>query len=227
MRRKEVRKRNEVMIELRKQRVSLEVRGRYVRHKCSKSRVCCLRRETLKSPWVCGSGCFGEKRECLQKMLPRGEVARCRSGIRHRSRHSQFWGWRKVVPVCGVLNPSNSHSAGIHTAAIEEQTVRRLYWTKLFSQKECLTAFPNYCCPERWFGRNRISHPDWVKLCVDPNGRIKLRAKQKCEIPFATGLMNCVCLWFGRPVFNPRSSYTKDLQKWYLMLPCLTLSIIK
>ena len=26
---------------------------------------------------------------------------------------------------------------------------------------------------------NRISHPDWVKLCVDPNGRIKLRAKQK------------------------------------------------
>ena len=28
----------------------------------------------------------------------------------------------------------------------------------------------------------RISHPDWVKLCVDPNGRIKLRAKQKYEI---------------------------------------------
>ena len=33
---------------------------------------------------------------------------------------------------------------------------------------------------------NRISHPDWVKLCVDPNGRIKLRAKQKYEIPSAT-----------------------------------------
>ena len=29
---------------------------------------------------------FVEKRECLQKMLPRGEVvARCRSGIRHRN----------------------------------------------------------------------------------------------------------------------------------------------
>ena len=78
--------------------------------KYSKSRVCCLRRETLKSPRVCGSGCFGEKRECLQKMLPRGEVARRQSGIRHRSRHSQFWGWRKVVPVCGVLNLSNSYS---------------------------------------------------------------------------------------------------------------------
>ena len=30
----------------------------------------------------------------------------------HRSRHSQFWGWRKVVPVCGVLNLSNSYSTG-------------------------------------------------------------------------------------------------------------------
>ena len=78
----------------------------------SKSRVCCLRRETLKSPWVCGSGCFGEKRECLLKMLPRDEVARCRSGILHRCRHSQIWGWRKVVPVCGVLNLSNSYSTG-------------------------------------------------------------------------------------------------------------------
>ena len=26
--------------------------------------------------------------------------------------------------------------------------MRRLHWTKLFSQRECLTAFPNYCCPE-------------------------------------------------------------------------------
>ena len=36
---------------------------------------------------------------------------------------------------------------------------------------------------------NRISHPDWVKLCVDPNGRIKLRTKQKCEILSATNLI--------------------------------------
>ena len=62
----------------------------------------------------CGSGCFGEKRGCFQKMLPRGEVvAWCQSGIRHRNRHSQFWGWNKVVPVCGVLNLSKSYSTGI------------------------------------------------------------------------------------------------------------------
>ena len=32
--------------------------------------------------------------------------------------------------------------------------------------------------------------------------------------------------WSGRPVFNPRSSYQR-LKKWYLMLTCLTLSIIR
>ena len=55
----------------------------------------------------------GERHKCLQKMLPRGEVTRCLSRIRHRNRHSQFWGWNKVVPVCGVLNLSNSYSTGI------------------------------------------------------------------------------------------------------------------
>ena len=36
---------------------------------------------------------FRGEAECFQKMLPRGEVvARCRSGIRHRNRHSQFLG---------------------------------------------------------------------------------------------------------------------------------------
>ena len=40
----------------------------------------------LKSPLVCVSDCFGEKRECLQKMLSRGEVvARCWSRIWHYS----------------------------------------------------------------------------------------------------------------------------------------------
>ena len=33
---------------------------------------------------------------------------------------------------------------------------------------------------------NRISYPDWAKLCVDPNSQIKLRAKQKYEILSAT-----------------------------------------
>ncbi len=41
-------------------------------------------------------------------------------------------------------------------------------------------------------GLNRISHPDWVKICVDPNGHINLRAKQKYEILSATICSNCV-----------------------------------
>ena len=53
-------------------------------------------------------------------------------------------------------------------------------------EEKCLAAFPNLCCSERWSGMNRISHPDWVKICVDPNGQIKLRAKQKYEIFSAT-----------------------------------------
>ena len=53
-------------------------------------------------------------------------------------------------------------------------------------KRRCLADFPSLCCPERWSGMNGISHPDWVKLCVDPNGRIKLRAKQKYEILSAT-----------------------------------------
>ena len=43
-------------------------------------------------------------------------------------------------------------------------------------------GFPNFCYPERWSRLNRRSHPDWVKSYVDPNGRIKLRTKQKYEI---------------------------------------------
>ena len=31
----------------------------------------------------------------------------------------------------------------------------------------------------------------------------------------------------GRPGFNPRTSHIKDLKKWYLMPPRLTLSIIR
>ena len=33
--------------------------------------------------------------------------------------------------------------------------------------------------------------------------------------------------WSRRSGFNPRSSHTKDLKKWYLMPPCLTHSIIR
>ena len=48
-------------------------------------------------------------------------------------------------------------------------------------------GFSNLCCPEKWSGLNRISPPDCVKICVDPNGQIKLRAKQKYEILSTTG----------------------------------------
>ncbi len=43
---------------------------------------------------------------------------------------------------------------------------------------------------------NSICHPDWVKLCVDPNGRIKLRAKQKYEILSATYIYRYVSVHF-------------------------------
>ena len=52
-------------------------------------------------PWL-----FGER------MLPRDEVAECLSGNLHRSQHSQSWRCLKVVPVCGVLNSSNSYLTG-------------------------------------------------------------------------------------------------------------------
>ena len=35
-------------------------------------------------------------------------------------------------------------------------------------------------------GLNRISHPHWVKICVDPNGQINLRVKQKYEVLSST-----------------------------------------
>ena len=128
---------------------------------CSESHVCRWRKKNFGVTVSLCFWLFRGKAECLQKMLPRGEVvARCRSGIRNRNRHSQFWGWNKVVPVCGVLNLSNSYptgipwskTQGIHkldrfphcvhaataAAAIEEQPVRRLHWMELFSQKGCV-----------------------------------------------------------------------------------------
>ena len=63
------------------------------------------------------------------------------------------------------------------TSVLNEEVLRK---------RKCLAVSPNLCCPEICFGMNRKSHPDWVKICVDPNGRIKLRAKQKYEILSAT-----------------------------------------
>ena len=125
----------------------------------------------LKSPSVCGSGCFEEKRECLQKMLPSEEVARCRSKILHRSSHASLM---VVWYFCCYWRAESK------TPVLNEGVLRK---------RKCLADFPSLCCPERWSRLNRISHSDWVKLCVDPNGRIKLRAKRKCEIISATLLI--------------------------------------
>ena len=37
---------------------------------------------------------------------------------------------------------------------------------------------PIWCCLEKWSGLNRISHPDWVKICVDPSGQINAPNKK-------------------------------------------------
>ena len=44
---------------------------------------------------------------------------------------------------------------------------------------------------------------------------------------WAIGIMVSVHQWSRRAGFNPRLSHTKDSKIWYLMLPCLTLSIIR
>ena len=60
---------------------------------------------------MCGPGCC-RREACLKKILPRDEVAGCLSGIVHRCRHSKSWRRLEGVPVCGVLNSSNSYSTG-------------------------------------------------------------------------------------------------------------------
>ena len=96
----------------------------------------------------------------------------------------------------------------IDAADIEEQPVRRLHWTELFCQREFLTDFPNYCCPERWFGMNRISHPDWVKLWVELN----YAPNQNTKIPSAT-----VSCYFYRKEKNNELVDTDGFQSSSLM----------
>ena len=75
-------------------------------------------------------------------------------------------------------------------AAIQEQTVKRLFLLKISEEESVSRAFFNFwCCLERWFGLNRTSHPDWVKMFGDSNGQIRLRAKQKYEVLSATNVL--------------------------------------
>ena len=61
----------------------------------------------------------------------------------------------------------------VDAAAIEERIVRRLSFLKSSEKEKVFVELsPIWCCSEKWSGLNRISHPDWVKICVDPNGQI-------------------------------------------------------
>ena len=55
---------------------------------------------------------WGEKCECLQKMLPRDEVAGCLSVLCIAVDIAKVRGENEGVPVCGGLNSSNSYSTG-------------------------------------------------------------------------------------------------------------------
>ena len=73
--------------------------------------------------------------------------------------------------------------------AIQEQTIRRPFLFSISEEERVSRAFFNFwCCKERWFGMNRTSQPDWVKIFGDPNGQIKLRAKQKYKFLSATSI---------------------------------------
>ena len=141
---------------------------RYVAISVAKVVFAGRRQERCSHPWVCGSGCFGEKRECLQKMLPWDEVDGRRSGILHLSRHSQYWRQLKVVPVCGVLNSSNSYSTGnpwskridargpwIRWLSLwwcccywrEQTVITSILNEEVLRKRNCLVAFSNLVLP--------------------------------------------------------------------------------
>ena len=68
--------------------------------------------------------------------------------------------------------------------------MRRLFLLKSSEEEEMFWRFSPILGAARKDGPglNRISHPDWVKICGDPNGQIKLRAKQKYEVLSATDI---------------------------------------
>ena len=84
---------------------------------------------------------------------------------------------------------------------------------EFWGRENVLAAFPNFwCCSERWYGPNRMNHPDWVKICDDPNGQIKLRAKQKYEVLSATySLVQSYVLFFLWYLGRPARTYIQQL----------------
>ena len=89
---------------------------------------------------------------------------------------------------------------------------------------KCLANFPSLCWPERWSRLNRISHPDWVKLYVDANGRIRLRAKQKCEFLAVTTLNLADINEWGQKNSNYAKCLVKSQTSMWTWLQCRRLS---
>ena len=57
--------------------------------------------------------------------------------------------------------------------------------------KRLFGSLPNFSCPERRSGMNRISHPDWVKLCVE----LSYAPNQNTNFPSATNWKSTRKLW--------------------------------
>ena len=130
--------------------------------------------------WVSCVWWFGESVRWSPLKWPRGELrARCRELNCASRRHSQFWGWHKVVPVRGMLNVSNLYSTlqGIHKldrfphVSILLLLLKSRQWDvctgrRCPAKKAGFGSLPNFCCPGKEVRNDRIGHPDWVKLCV-------------------------------------------------------------
>ena len=67
-------------------------------------------------------------------------------------------------------------------------------------------SLPNFCCSEGRSGMNRISHPDWAKLCVELN----CAPNQNTKFPstttlYGTGTLNMSCstsIWISCQVWS-------------------------
>ena len=113
------------------------------------------------------------------------------SGIKALHRHSQFWGWHKVVPLVAYW----MYLIHIQLGFLGLRDIRRkefineigslvcpcccCYWRVasetsalggvVHPKRLCLAAYSISAARERRSGLNGRGHPDWVKLCVELN----------------------------------------------------------